>query len=81
MSFLTTNLGQFAYFDLQLSHPPWRGRRILDFGGNTGNILKDPNSTIELGHRVITAAHLANMAYRSGKKIVWDAEKEEVVKG
>jgi predicted dehydrogenase len=39
---------------------------------------KEPNSTIELGHRVITACHLANMAYRTGKKIVWDAEKEEV---
>jgi SAM-dependent methyltransferase len=47
MSFLTTNVGQFAYFDSQLSHPTWRGKRILDFGGNTGNILKDPNSTIE----------------------------------
>ena len=41
---------------------------------------KDPNSPIELGHRVITAAHLANMAYRTGKKIVWDAEKQQVVK-
>ena len=41
---------------------------------------KDPSSPIELGHRVITAAHLANMAYRTGKKIVWDAEKEQVVK-
>jgi predicted dehydrogenase len=40
---------------------------------------KDPNSTIELGHRVITAAHLANLAYRSGKKVVWDAENEQVV--
>ena len=42
---------------------------------------KDPNSPIELGHRVITAAHLANMAYRTGKKIVWDAANEQVVKG
>jgi predicted dehydrogenase len=39
---------------------------------------KDPNSTIELGHRVITAAHLANIAYRTGKKVYWDAEKEEI---
>jgi hypothetical protein len=42
---------------------------------------KDPSSPIELGHKVITAAHLANMAYRSGKKITWDAEKERVVNG
>lgn len=40
---------------------------------------KQPNSTIELGHRVITAAHLANMAYRSGKKVCWDPDREEVV--
>ena len=42
---------------------------------------KDPNSTIELGHRVITAAHLANMAYRSGKKVLWDAAKETATTG
>ena len=41
---------------------------------------KDPSSPIELGHKVITAAHLANMSYRTGKKIVWDAEKQQVVK-
>jgi len=42
---------------------------------------KDPNSTIELGHRVITAAHLANLSYRTGKKVFWDAERESVVGG
>jgi predicted dehydrogenase len=42
---------------------------------------KDPNSTIELGHKVVTAAHLANLSYRTGKKIFWDAEKEQVVGG
>ena len=41
---------------------------------------RDPSSPIELGNRVITAAHLANMAYRTGKKIVWDAEKQQVVR-
>lgn len=40
---------------------------------------KDPSSPIELGHKVITAAHLANIAYRTGKKVVWDAEKETIV--
>ena len=42
---------------------------------------KDPSSPIELGHRVITAAHLANIAYRTGKKVVWDASKEQIVNG
>jgi predicted dehydrogenase len=41
----------------------------------------DPSSPIELGHRVITAAHLANIAYRTGKKVVWDAKKEQIVSG
>lgn len=33
---------QFAYFDEQLAHPDWRGKRVLDFGGNKGNLLLDP---------------------------------------
>src|SRR5215212_6228336 len=33
---------QFAYFDEQLDHPDWRGKLVLDFGGNRGNILRDP---------------------------------------
>jgi predicted dehydrogenase len=41
---------------------------------------KDPSSPIELGHQVITAAHLANMAYRRGKKLTWDA-KNQVASG
>ncbi|MBN9122736.1 MAG: Gfo/Idh/MocA family oxidoreductase [Planctomycetes bacterium] len=42
---------------------------------------KDPSSPIELGHKVITAAHLANIAYRTGKKVVWDETKEQIVGG
>lgn len=42
---------------------------------------RDPNSPIELGHRVITSAHLANLSYRTGKKIYWDAEREQVIGG
>lgn len=37
---------QFSYFDKQLDHPDWRGRRVLDFGGNKGNLLLDPGCTI-----------------------------------
>ena len=42
---------------------------------------KDPNSPIELGHRVITAAHLANQSYRKGVKVFWDADKQQVTTG
>lgn len=37
---------QFAYFDEQLDRPDWRGKRVLDFGGNKGNLLLDPACTI-----------------------------------
>src|ERR1051325_10351059 len=37
---------QFAYFDAQLDHPDWPGKRVLDFGGNKGNLLLDPACTI-----------------------------------
>ena len=40
---------------------------------------KDPSSPIELGHKVIIAAHLANMSYRTGKQMAWDAEKKQVI--
>jgi SAM-dependent methyltransferase len=47
VSFISSRFGQFTYFDLQCGSPVWRGRSVLDFGGNVGNILKDPNATID----------------------------------
>jgi SAM-dependent methyltransferase len=38
--------GQFSYFDQQLNHPDWSGKRVLDFGGNAGNLLRNPDCTI-----------------------------------
>ncbi len=49
MSFVSTKLGQFRYFDEQLRHPDWRGKRVLDFGGNCGNLLKDQNGGLDEG--------------------------------
>ena len=37
---------QFAYFDSQLGHPDWTGKSVLDFGGNRGSILHDPDCEI-----------------------------------
>jgi SAM-dependent methyltransferase len=37
---------QFAYFDEQLDHPDWSGKLVLDFGGNKGNLLRDPSCVI-----------------------------------
>ena len=47
MAFLSTKTGQFTYFSLQLGESDWSGKYVLDFGGNIGNMLRDPNSTIE----------------------------------
>ena len=47
MSFITRNDGQFPYFDTQLRSPNWRGKSVLDFGGNIGNVLHHPRSTID----------------------------------
>lgn len=46
-AFFSIRLGQFTYFSLQVGEPVWRGKSVLDFGGNVGNILRDPNSTID----------------------------------
>src|ERR1051325_10621588 len=48
MGFLSTRSGQFTYFALELNDFKWGGKDVLDFGGNVGNILQDPNSTIDV---------------------------------
>jgi SAM-dependent methyltransferase len=46
-TWISNRTGQFAYFDRELGNPDWTGRRVLDFGGNVGNILLDPNCRID----------------------------------
>jgi predicted dehydrogenase len=38
-----------------------------------------PIADVEQGHQVATACHLANIALRTGRKIRWDPETEEIV--
>jgi predicted dehydrogenase len=40
---------------------------------------QQPALNLETGHRVSTLAHLGNIAYRTGHKIVWDDVAEKVV--
>jgi predicted dehydrogenase len=40
---------------------------------------KTPNADVEIGHRSTTVPHLGNIAYKVGRKLVWDAVKEEIV--
>ena len=46
-AFFSTKRNQFTYFSLQLGEKDWRGKNVLDFGGNIGNMLRDPNCTID----------------------------------
>lgn len=45
--FISKKLGQFTYFAQQVGETAWHGKNVLDFGGNIGNILRDPNCTID----------------------------------
>ncbi len=47
MAFISSKMWQFTYFSKQLGERDWQGKDVLDFGGNIGNILQDPNSTID----------------------------------
>jgi len=38
-----------------------------------------PRSDIEIAHRTTTACHLANIAYKVKRRIVWDPQKETIV--
>ncbi len=40
---------------------------------------KQPNSPIEYGHQVITACHMANISYRTGKRVTFDDVKADAV--
>ncbi|MGK4585123.1 class I SAM-dependent methyltransferase [Kitasatospora sp. HPMI-4] len=48
--YISARTGQFRYFDRQLGRPGWPAKRVLDFGGNVGNLLLDPECTIRHGH-------------------------------
>ena len=47
MTHISTRFGQFRYFDAQLRHPEWKGKSVLDFGGNVGNMLRAADCTID----------------------------------
>lgn len=67
-------------------HPlPANATRLYESNDHMGNFFecvktrKPPISTVAVGHRVITACHLANIAIRTKRKIAWDPVKEEIV--
>jgi predicted dehydrogenase len=40
---------------------------------------KDPICAVEIGHRSATICHVGNIAIRSGKNVLWDPAKQEIV--
>ena len=38
-----------------------------------------PHSDVEIGHNSMIACHLANIAFRTGRRIAWDAAREQVI--
>lgn len=48
MTFVSRKTQQFTYFARQLNNWMWQGKDVLDFGGNVGNMLRDPRSTIDV---------------------------------
>jgi predicted dehydrogenase len=40
---------------------------------------RKPNSDVETGHYSTTTAHLGNVAFRTGHKIRWDADREQAI--
>ena len=40
---------------------------------------KPPNAEIEIGHRSTSVALLGNIAMKTGKKLHWDAQKEDFI--
>jgi SAM-dependent methyltransferase len=47
LAFISQKHDQFTYFSTQLGERDWSKKEVLDFGGNVGNILRDPNSNID----------------------------------
>src|SRR5256885_9818571 len=46
-AFISEVTHQYPYFSHQLGYPDWSSKKVLDFGGNVGNILLDPDCRIE----------------------------------
>ena len=42
-------------------------------------LRKRPNSDVEIGHNSMIACHLGNIAFRLGRQIKWDVDKERVI--
>ena len=60
----------------------YKGKQPGDHMRNFFECIKtreQPISDVHTHHRAMTTCHLANIAIRLGRKLVWDPEKEQIV--
>ena len=62
---ISTRVSQFAYYDRVLGHPHWRGRKILDFGGNHGGFLYGAGDAV--GHEDYWCMDIVRAALAHGQ--------------
>jgi predicted dehydrogenase len=61
------------------------GDAMKDYRRHARNFLdcvksrKQPIANLESGHQVVTVCHLANISLKTGRKLVWDSAREEIV--
>jgi len=69
--------------DLITTPLPANAQRLPVSSDHMGNFIecarsrRDPICDVETGHRSATECHLANIALRLGRKLDWDAEREQ----
>ena len=60
------------------------GNAIKDYSRHARNFLdcmksrQPPIADLQAGHEVATTCHLANISLKTGRKLVWDSQKEEI---
>ena len=65
-----------------LKEPGSSDDQFADHARNFVDCIKSrqrPISDVEEGYQVSTACHLANLSLQLGRKLQWDAEKEDIV--
>jgi glycosyltransferase involved in cell wall biosynthesis len=63
--------GQFPYYDIQLGGPDWKNCKVLDFGGNIGNLLRDPACTVD--HRKYWSLDVSRDAIDTARRLYPEA--------
>jgi predicted dehydrogenase len=61
-----------------VSNPDYHLTHVQNFL-NCMRSRQRPNSDVEIGHNSMIACHLGNIAFRLGRQVKWDVEKEQMI--